>query len=51
MHGRGIHRGRDVLKLEIGDALRQLNRADVPDQREIGVVDRDGELDLVVERR
>ena len=51
MHGRGIHRGRDVLELEIGHAFGQLNRADVAHEREIRVIDRDGELDLVVERR
>src|SRR5437773_11649032 len=36
--------------MEIGRAAREVEVADVPHERDVGVVDRDGQLRLVVER-
>ena len=51
MHGRRIHRGRDVHEPQVADAARQLQVAHVADERDVGVVDGDRELGLIVERR
>ena len=39
------------MKRRSDDAARQLQVADVADERDVRVVDRDGQLGLVVERR
>ncbi len=51
MDSRGIHRRGDVLKREVEHAARQIDLPDVADERDRRVVDGDGELDLVIQRR
>jgi hypothetical protein len=49
--GRRVHGGGDVHELEVERASRQLQQADVANERQVGVVDRERQLALVVERR
>jgi hypothetical protein len=50
VNGRRIHGGRDVHEAQIEAAARQLQLAHVAHQRDVGVVNRDGQVDLIVER-
>ena len=50
VHGRRIHGGGDVHEMQIGRAARDLEIADVANERDVGVVDGDGQLRLIVER-
>jgi hypothetical protein len=50
VNGRGIDGGRNVHEAQIEAAARQLQLAHVPHQGDVGVVNRDGQIDLVVER-
>jgi hypothetical protein len=43
----GVDRGRDVFEVQRERAGGEMNLADVADQGDIRVVDRDGEIDLV----
>ena len=49
MDCRRIHGGGDVHEMQVGCAAPDLDVANITDQREIGVVDRDGQLRLIVE--
>src|SRR5260370_8383116 len=49
MHGRGIHRCRDVHKFQAESAARERELANVAKQRDIGVVDSDGQIGLVMQ--
>ena len=51
MHGRRVHRRRDVEQAEIERAARQRHLPHVADQRDVRVVDGDGQIDLVLQRR
>ena len=51
MNGRRIHGRRDVHEAQVADAARKLQFADVAHERDVGVVDGDGQLDLIVECR
>ncbi len=47
---RRVHRGGDVHEAEIDGSARQIDLPDVAHQGDIGVVDGDGQIDLVVQR-
>ena len=49
--GGGVDGGRDVHEPQIEASARKLQVADVADERDVGVVDGEREIDLVVERR
>ena len=51
VNGRRIDRGGDIHESQIRRAARQPQPAHVTNQRDVGVIDGDGELDLVVEGR
>ena len=51
MHRRRIDGRGDVHEVQVGRAARDLQIADVAHERDVGVVDGDGQLDLIVERR
>jgi hypothetical protein len=51
VNGGRVDGGSDVHEVEIGRAAGHLNIADIANQRQVGVVNGDGELRLIVERR
>ncbi len=51
VHGRRIHRGRDVHEMQIRRPACDLQIANVSNERDVRVVDGDGQLRLVIERR
>ncbi len=51
MHGRRIDRRGDVHEVQVGRPAPDLQIADVANERDVGVVDGDGQFDLIVERR
>ena len=51
MHRRRIDGGRDVHEAQVAGAARELQVAHVTHQRDVGVVDRERQLRLIVERR
>src|SRR5260370_3567097 len=50
MHGRGIDRCRNVLELQAEYSRRQRELADVTDQRDVRIVNGDGQVGLIIER-
>ena len=49
--GGGIDGRRDVHEPQLGDAAREPQVASVANERDVGVVDRDGQIDLIVDGR